>query len=144
VFVADGNGWTHRMVEIGPVDGKADGKADGKPEAFALQPFARMPLLVLDADGKPVAGARAQVREIACRGGGSPEEQALMSLANTLSDKMLGEPVSDAEGKVLLRFLPCKQMTIHFVVEHEAGDTKRTSPPFLLEEADAPTEVRLR
>jgi hypothetical protein len=144
VFVADGNGWTQRLVEIGRADGSPDGRADGRAETFALQPFARMPLRVLDADGKPVAGARAQVRETSCVGGGPPEQQALMNLSNTLSDRMVGGPVSDADGRLVLRFLPAKQMAMRFVVEHEAGETTRTSPMMLLEEADAPTEVRLR
>jgi hypothetical protein len=67
-----------------------------------------------------------------------------MNLSNTLSDRMVGGPVSDADGRLVLRFLPAKQMAMRFVVEHEAGETTRTSPMMLLEEADAPTEVRLR
>jgi hypothetical protein len=140
VLASDADGWTQRVVEVAV--------GDDKPVALALQPFARMPLRVLDGDGKPLPGASAQIREVGWMGGGTPEEQAATSIANALCGRRMAEARSDADGRLELRFVPDKHLRIRFAVMREPDDAHPGVPGqsdnVTLEALDAPLEVRIR
>lgn len=104
-----------------------------------LQPFARMPVRLLDAADRPVADATARVMRASMRGSSDPVQGLILGMESHVRWRM-SQLRTGADGRLSIPFVPCEGISLHVALRCEQG----TTPSFELEAIDAELEVRLQ
>lgn len=107
--------------------------------ALAMQPLARMQLRLLDAESRPVVGARLRTVGSSTRSSGDAIADLLQSLAHHQRSRW-EDLKTGADGVLVVEFLPAQGLVHKLAFRGATG----VSDPFELRANDEPQVVRLR
>lgn len=123
--------WVQRRIEVAP----------GLPvQELQLAPLPGMAVRVVDADGKPLAGASFHVSGANWSSGQDPEARFCLDMVNEVDAHLLERVLADADGRARLPMLPASAARIEFTATHKG----LSSPQLVLQPDDDLQEITLK